>query len=106
MAIDVLLTGAVTNEPVIKTGHTTSAKVAIEARDGNNIRVAVTCVTANPFLIDQFKKLCIGDSICIRGHAIIPFGQDTKTTTARIKVLTTDLLVLVPVEQSIGVTDE
>ncbi|OTP67332.1 hypothetical protein [Caballeronia sordidicola] len=104
MAIDVLLTGSVTNLATLGRNRVPMMKVAIEARDGNNIRVAVICVTENAFLIDQFKTLCIGDSVCVRGHAIIPFGHETKGAIARIKVLVTDLLVLVPVEQTIGAT--
>ena len=95
MAIDVLLTGTVVSK--VEDYMQNSARrvrVTLEARDAYGERVNVTCSTSNERLAGSLGVLEMGQSACVRGHAMVPFNPKRSDKLPRISVYVTDVIIL------------
>ncbi|MDB5776150.1 MAG: hypothetical protein JWP38_2283 [Herbaspirillum sp.] len=95
MAIDVLLTGTVVSacDGSVQNGEP-RLKVTLEARDANGCRVNVVCPSGNDRVAGGLGILEIGQSACVRGHAVVPLNHKGSDKIPRIYVNVTDVIVL------------
>jgi hypothetical protein len=95
MAIEILLTGAVTSAATDgERGSIPVVKVTLEARDASGRQVNVVCSTPNEKLAGSLRLMEVGQCAAVRGHARVPLNNKKGSRVPSIDVFVTDVIIL------------